>query len=863
MAGPRGYFFLFICLTLTGGPSARSEPPRAKGQPVAGEKKLGLLDQYGDPLPLGAVARLGSIRLRHAGMSDFVFLPGGKTVLSAGSDRVLRFWDLATGRQARAVTLQGKAGPGRAVTLSPDGKTLVADDGGMLVFWEVDSGKEIKTLRAPDARVGYLYFSPEGKTLAVGRRDWRVSFIEWQTGKEHEVPLPIVPRAAVQFSMDSTFHGSFSPDGKWFVSQAISLEPLGVFEAATGREVHRFPCPASTSTVSPDSKQLAVSCMQNDKGGPETVLRLFDLASGKEVKQFPLGIEESYFSLAFSPNGKILACGFSDRSCLLDATTGRVLHRLSGRPIGMAFSPDGKTLVASTGHRLRFWDVATGQERHDRPGEFGYNPVLAVSPDGCHLASADWMEQVVSLWDTTSSRLVRRLPLKGQQRYVRNLAFSVDGQTLVASQGMGYLQFWDVVSGNEQRAVQLHDPSQGNRGDAYFYQLRVAPDGKHVTTLERILGQGQSTRLASWETATGKLIRQLALFPQELREGAWASDGSTVAFPLKEGLTVVDANTGVAGFAIPEASGADLLSASPDNRMLAGRRTTVPEKGAPITVVIWESATGKQVTGVAAGRVEHLALTADSRSLVTTDEAFLRVWDLGTSKERQRWPLPVAGTDSWGKTFVFGLLLAPDGRRAFTALADGTALVWDLAPALRPAAPLVKEAGYKDVAAWWTDLAGEDAGRAYAAVWRLAEVPGASVPFLRQHLRPVTDTQLKEIRQHITDLDSDAFAVRQKASQQLKSLGPAAVPALREELKNKVTLEVRRRVEQLLQNLTNRPISGEPLRTLRALAVLEHAGTPEARQLLQELAKGASAAWSTQEAKACLQRLAKRSGSQR
>src|SRR5262249_20818860 len=85
-------------------------------------------DVYGDPLPDGAVARLGSIRLGHAGLSDYVFLDGGRTVLSAGSDRVLRFWDLTTGRQVRAVKLQGTAGPGRCATLSPTGKTLVAHD---------------------------------------------------------------------------------------------------------------------------------------------------------------------------------------------------------------------------------------------------------------------------------------------------------------------------------------------------------------------------------------------------------------------------------------------------------------------------------------------------------------------------------------------------------------------------------------------------------------------------------------------------------------------------------------------------------------------------------------------------------------
>jgi hypothetical protein len=81
---------------------------------------------------------------------------------------------------------------------------------------------------------------------------------------------------------------------------------------------------------------------------------------------------------------------------------------------------------------------------------------------------------------------------------------------------------------------------------------------------------------------------------------------------------------------------------------------------------------------------------------------------------------------------------------------------------------------------------------------------------------------------------------------------------LRQELEKKGSPETRRRIEQLLANLTNKPLSGEPLRTVRALAVLEHAGAPEARRLLRELAAGESGAWLTQEANASLERLAKR-----
>src|SRR5262249_29631840 len=183
---------------------------------------------------------------------------------------------------------------------------------------------------------------------------------------------------------------------------ANSNEPLGVFDLATGREVHRLSCHAYTSCVSPDSKTLAVSAWKNDKGDRETVIRLFELKSGKPLKQFRLGNEEGFFYRYFSPDGKTLACGFPANSCLLDLTTGRVLHRLSGRPVAMAFSPDGKTLLASTGHRLRAWDPATGKELHDRPGELG--STLAVSPDSRLLATAEWLDREVSVWEAASGR---------------------------------------------------------------------------------------------------------------------------------------------------------------------------------------------------------------------------------------------------------------------------------------------------------------------------------------------------------------------------------------------------------------------------------------------------------------------------
>jgi hypothetical protein len=373
-----------------------------------------------------------------------------------------------------------------------------------------------------------------------------------------------------------------------------------------------------------------------------------------------------------------------------------------------------------------------------------------------------------------------------------------------------------------------------------FYHLHVSADAKQVVTLERLHRQRELTRLALWETATGKLLQQQAL-PGGFRRWAWAAGDTAVLLPFAEGLTLVEVRTGVLRYCIPDASPDSPLAASPDGRLLAARR--------PGDVGVWETATGEEVAGVFLDRVDHLAITPDNRFLVGTDASSLRVWDLATGKETRRWPLP--GTAS-------GMLLLPDGRRAFTSLADGTALVWDLTPALRPAEPPVADPGPKQLTAWWADLADANPRRAYAAGWRLAAAPeGAVVGFLRQHLKPAVDPHLEKAQGLIKDLESDVDAVRERAKAQLEALGSGATSALRQALEKDAAPEVRGRLEELMALPANRVPSPETVRQVRAIQVLERLGSKEARRLLTELAAGASHAADTQEAKGALERLSR------
>jgi hypothetical protein len=270
-------------------------------------------------------------------------------------------------------------------------------------------------------------------------------------------------------------------------------------------------------------------------------------------------------------------------------------------------------------------------------------------------------------------------------------------------------------------------------------------------------------------------------------------------------------------------------------------------------VHFWDMVAGrKRHAAKTNGFIETLAFAPDGLTLVGGDRhGNLHLWDVASGSDLCMRQAHRAG--------VTALAFDRAGRLLASGSVDTTILLWDTRalPFAKPPPPAVISP--VEVEQLWCDLAGDDAIAAQRAMRRLVAGAEQTVPYLGGRLQPALFMPRAQIDLLVPDLDSEEYAVRQRATDILSKQGERGARALRDALaKAKPSLEFRRRAETLLTSLEAYIPSSEALRSLRAVAVLEGIDNAEARRVLDNLAAGAPEAWLTREAQAALDRLCKK-----
>jgi hypothetical protein len=224
----------------------------------------------------------------------------------------------------------------------------------------------------------------------------------------------------------------------------------------------------------------------------------------------------------------------------------------------------------------------------------------------------------------------------------------------------------------------------------------------------------------------------------------------------------------------------------------------------------------------------------------------IKIFDASLGKE--------VGTFRGHDGAVTSLVFSPDSKTLLSGSGDTSVLGWDLARLKRePRPPVAAEPKVLD--RLWADLIDSDAKKAGQSLQMLLSATNGSVALLSERIQPAAPVDITKVEQWLRDLDSSNFKQRALATRELQKLGELAIPALQKVLATRPSLEIRRRVEPMLEDLTGRNLSPEQIRIVRAIEVLDKIGTPEAKQLLERLAGGAPGSLTTLQAQMSLDRL--------